>query len=50
MPHSRVLSFAPGSRAVRVRCYMHTGEYRAAGWYGAGEREISLTKPFSWAP
>ncbi len=50
MPHSRVLTFAPGSREVRVRCYMHTDEHRPVGWYDAKERTISLTRPFSWTP
>lgn len=50
MPHSRVLTFTPGSRTVRVRCYMHTDEYRPTGWYDAKERNIPLTRPFSWTP
>ena len=48
MPHSRVLTFAPDSREVRIRCYMHTDEHRPAGWYGARERRIMLSKPFTW--
>ena len=48
MPHSRVLTFARGSREARIRCYMHTDEHRPAGWYEAKERRIRLSKPFTW--
>ncbi|MDE0718382.1 MAG: metallophosphoesterase [Rhodospirillaceae bacterium] len=48
MPHSRVLTFAPGSREVRIRCYMHTSEHRPAGWYDGRERRITLGRPFTW--
>ena len=49
MPHSRVLTFEPGSREARIRCYMHTDEHRPSGWYDAKERRIMLSKPFTWA-
>ena len=48
MPHSRVLTFEPGSREARIRCSMHTDEHRPAGWYEAKERRIMLGKPFTW--
>ena len=49
MPHSRVLTFRPGSREARIRCTMHTDEHRPAGWYDAKERRIMLGRPFTWA-
>jgi hypothetical protein len=45
-PMSRVLTFKPGSDEVRVRCYMHTSEYRPQGWYDKVERTLKLPRPF----
>jgi hypothetical protein len=47
VPKSRVLEFREGSAQVRVRCYMHTGEFLPQGWYGAAERVLTLSRPFS---
>jgi hypothetical protein len=46
-PMSRVLSFTPGSDEVRVRCYLHTSEYKPEGWYDAVERTLKLPRPFA---
>lgn len=47
-PKSRVFSFTPGSKTVRVQCFMHTAEFLPRGWYAAAEREITLPRPFEW--
>lgn len=47
-PKSRLLTFIPGSRNVRVKCYLHTDHYAPRGWYPRAERTIILNKPFSW--
>lgn len=53
VPKSRHLTFAEGSREVRVRCYVH-GPPRDGknvfpqGWYNAAERVLLLSRPFSW--
>jgi hypothetical protein len=46
VPMSRVLYFQEGSNQVRVRCYMHTSEFKPQGWYDAAERYITLSRPF----
>lgn len=46
MPMSRILSFKPGSREVRVRCYLHTSEHAPQGWYDKAARTLQLPKPF----
>jgi hypothetical protein len=48
VPKSRHLCFAEGSREVRVRCYMHSGEFLPQGWYDQAERVLTLSRPFSW--
>ncbi len=47
-PKSRLLTFIPGSRNVKVQCYLHTDHYAPRGWYRRVERTIILNKPFSW--
>ena len=46
-PKSRLLTFTPGSREVKVQCYLHTDSYAPRGWYNSVERTITLNKPFS---
>ncbi len=46
-PKSRLLTFVEGSREVRVRCYMHTGEFLPQGWYDKAERTLQISRPFS---
>ncbi len=46
VPMSRVWSIS-GTRA-QVRCYLHTGQHAAQGWYGKAQRTLPLAKPFSW--
>lgn len=48
LPVSRLLTFTPGSRKVRVQCYLHTDQYAPQGWYAKAERILTLDKPFSW--
>lgn len=43
---SRVLTFAEGSPEVRIRCYLHTGDYAPQGWYAPSERTARLRYPF----
>lgn len=43
---SRLLTFTPGSREVRVRCYLHMDDYAPQGWYEKAERTLALTRPF----
>lgn len=46
LPMSRLLSFTEGSDQVRVRCYLHTREFAAQGWYAKAERTLKLPRPF----
>ena len=46
VPKSRLLTFREGSPEVRVRCYMHTGEFLPEGWYAPAERTLRLGRPF----
>lgn len=48
VPKSRLLTFQEGSPEVRVRCYMHTGEFLPEGWYDQAERTVELSRPFTW--
>ncbi|MCF7854828.1 MAG: metallophosphoesterase [Candidatus Pacebacteria bacterium] len=48
VPKSRLFTFAPGSRELRVQCYMHTSEFLPQGWYAKEERILPLTRPFEW--
>lgn len=48
LPISRLLTFTPGSRAVRVQCYLHTNQHAAQGWYPPAQRMITLPRPFRW--
>lgn len=50
LPISRLLTFTPGSRDVRVQCYLHTSQHAPQGWYPKAERTVRLTKPFRWYP
>jgi len=47
-PMSRLLTFTEGSARVRVQCYLHTGDFAPEGWYEPAERELRLSKPFTW--
>ena len=47
-PKSRLLSFIPGSKEVKVQCYLHTDHFAPKGWYKPAEHIINLNKPFSW--
>lgn len=46
LPVSRLLTFTPGSRQVRVQCYLHTGQHAPQGWYPQAERAISLDRVY----
>ncbi|TGB37457.1 hypothetical protein [Mycolicibacterium peregrinum] len=48
LPISRLLTFRPGSREVRVQCYLHTDQHAAQGWYAPAERTLTLERPFTW--
>ena len=48
VPMSRLLTFEEGSTEVNVRCYLHTSDYAAQGWYEPSERSISFRYPFSY--
>ncbi len=45
-PMSRHFIFTPGSRQLRVRCYLHDDSFAAQGWYVPGERVLELSAPF----
>ncbi len=45
-PMSRHFIFRPGSRQVRVRCYLHDDSFAPQGWYEQAERLLELSKPF----
>jgi len=45
-PMSRLLTFEPGSRQVRVQCYLHTDDHASVGWYEPAERVLELGKSF----
>ena len=46
LPLSRLLSFTPQSRELRVQCYLHTDQFAPAGFYAKAERTLTLSKPF----
>lgn len=46
MPMSRLLTFADGSDQAQIDCYLHTDEYRPAGFYAEKSETIQLTKPY----
>ena len=48
LPVSRLLTFTPDSRDVRVQCYLHTGQHAPQGWYPRAERTARLDTPFRW--
>lgn len=48
LPMSRLLSFEEGSRELRVRCYLHTDDHAAQGWYHPAERTVLLNRKFRW--
>ena len=45
-PLSRVLTFTEGSDEVRVRCFLHTPQVAAQGWYPPAERVLKLRTAF----
>ena len=45
-PMSRLIEFSPGSREVRIRCYLHTTHYAAQGWYEPAQKTALLRFPF----
>lgn len=45
-PMSRHFTFMPGSRFVRLRCYLHDDSIASQGWYPLEERILELDKPF----
>ena len=47
-PKSRLLTFTPGTRAVNIRCYLHSDHFASKGWYEPAERTLRLNKPFRW--
>jgi len=47
IPMSRVLTFAEGSDSLNVRCYLHTSQYAAQGWYPSVERNVRLRMDFA---
>lgn len=47
-PMSRLLTFTPGSRDVRVQCYLHTASYAEPGWHAPAERTVQVGRPFAW--
>ncbi|WP_420437985.1 hypothetical protein [Candidatus Poriferisodalis sp.] len=47
VPKSHVLTFTEGSDEVRVRCYMHTDEFRTQGWYTDDEQVLKLSQSFA---
>jgi hypothetical protein len=46
MPMSRLLTFTDGSDEVRVRCYLHSDEHAAQGFYKKAERVMKIGKKF----
>lgn len=48
LPISRLLTFTPGSRRVRVQCYLHTSQHAPQGWYEKAERTLTLQRAFCW--
>lgn len=50
LPLSRLLTFTPGSSAVRIQCYLHSDQYAPQGWYDKAEKTIGLRTPFHWTP
>lgn len=48
MPMSRLLTFTPSSRELRVQCYLHTSQHAPQGWYPKAEKTVTLNRPFGW--
>ena len=48
IPMSRLLTFTPGNKLVKIQCYLHTDDHASRGWYDAKERTIYLRKAFHW--
>ena len=46
VPMSRPLTLTDGAESLRVRCYMHTSQYRPQGFYDAAERIVPLRRRF----
>ncbi|MCA1809181.1 MAG: hypothetical protein ABR497_05785 [Kiritimatiellia bacterium] len=49
VPMSRLLTFREGSNDLRVRCYMHTGEFLPHGWHDQAERRLTMSRAFTMA-
>ena len=47
-PKSRLLMFVPGSKEVKVGCYLHSDHFARRGWHAPSERTIQISQPFSW--
>jgi len=50
VPMSRLLVFTDGGDQVLVKCYLHTSDYKAQGWYAPAERALRLSRPFRRNP
>jgi calcineurin-like phosphoesterase family protein len=49
IPRSWLLTFAEGSSEATARCYLHSDDYAAQGWYEKVGRVVPLSKPFKMA-
>ena len=43
---SRLVTMTDGSDSAQIRCYLHTSDYAAQGWYAPAEREVKLRYAF----
>lgn len=50
VPLTRLFTFEDNADSVSVRCYLHTGDYAAQGWYDKARRDIPLRHRFSSNP
>jgi hypothetical protein len=46
VPLTRLLTFEPGERLARLRCYLHTEDYDDVGWYAPADRRLPLRHAF----
>ena len=46
VPMSRLLTFELGSKSLTVKCYLHTSDYAAQGWYPEAARDVALRHEF----
>ncbi len=49
VPLTRLFTFETASDAVTVRCYLHTDDYAAQGWYDKVRRDVRLRTAFAAA-